>query len=332
MSELNDAVNVTVDDATVITVPLVTNLTATNAAPTAKTVGDALAAKVDTAHIMESVVIKVNDEQSDNQGQILIDGTGIPITEGSTTTIADAVEAVDGKTAADIVYDSADPTTSIKAKVDAINTELAGDIEDLDAKTGEDIAMGGTDSTPIKTAIDNLAQTVAGIDTGTDNVKYTAQTLDDTQKGVARTNIGAASATDVTAIQTEMSGKYPTTLPYEAKGVSDDYPLPPVDLGLATRHPNSCALYRFGALVMVSFFFESTSTIPAGTKIAGFYGGYEVATNMLCIAQITPNGGGDTIPLYRDGDGVSTPAALPVGTWRGFILYGVNNSIWPIAT
>lgn len=166
MSELNEGVQVEIDDATVITVPLVTNLTATNAAPTAKTVGDALASKVDVDSIMESVTIKVNNEQSDNQGQILIDGTEIPISDGSTTSIKDAVDAVDEKTASDITYDgTASTPVSIKAKVDALETA------------------------------------VNAIDPGTDNVKFTAQTLDGTQQGIARTNIGAAAAADVAAVQ-----------------------------------------------------------------------------------------------------------------------------------
>lgn len=332
MSELNEAVTVTVDDATVITVPLVTNLTATNAAPTAKTVGDALAGKVDTDSIMESVTIKVNDEQSDNQGQILIDGTGIPITEGSSTTIADAVEAVEdaveAKTASNIPYSE---TQTIKAKIDEVATAAST----AGSRTAADITYDSTASTPvsIKAEVDALKAVVDAIDTGTDNVKYSAQTgFDDTQKGVARNNIGAAAKTAVDAIQSEMNGKYSSTIPYNAVNLSDDYPLPPVDLGLASRLTNSCALFRFGPLVMATFCFQSSTTIPAGTKVAGFYGGYECAANMLVIAQITANDGSTTVALYRDGDGVATPLAMPVGFWRGFILYGLNNNLWPIAT
>lgn len=155
MSELNETVNVTVDDATVITVPLVTNLTATNAAPTAKTVGDALAAKVDTDSIMEHVTIKVNDEQSDNQGQILIDATGIPISDGSTTSIKDAVDAVNAKTAANIDYASGQ---TIKAKIDAV----ASDAASAGSKTAADITYDATASSPvtIKAKVDALQTAV----------------------------------------------------------------------------------------------------------------------------------------------------------------------------
>jgi len=332
MSELNETVNVTVDDATVITVPLVTNLTATNAAPTAKTVGDALASKVDADSIMESVTIKVNDEQSDNQGQILIDATGIPISEGSSTTIADAVEAVEeaveAKTASNIPYSE---TQTIKAKIDEVATAAST----AGSRTAADITYDATAATPvtIKAKVDALEATVDEIDTGTDNVKYSAQTgFDDTQKGVARNNIGAAAKANVDAIEAEIAAKYTNTIPYNAINLSDDYPLPPVDLGLASRLTNSCALYRFGPLVLATFCFQSSATIPAGTKVAGFYGGYECAANMLVIAQITANDGSTTFALYRDGDGVATPLAMAAGFWRGFILYGLNSSLWPIAT
>ena len=332
MSELNETVNVSVDDATVITVPLVTNLTATNAAPTAKTVGDALVSKVDEDEIMVHVTIKVNDEESDNQGKILIDGTGIPISEGSSTTIADAVEdveeAIEAKTASNIPYSE---TQTIKAKID----EVASAATAAGSRTAADITYDSTASTPvtIKAKVDALEVTVDAIDTGTDNVKYSAQTgFDDTQKGVARNNIGAAAKANVDAIEAEIAAKYTNTIPYNAVNLSDDYPLPPVDLGLASRLTNSCALYRFGPLVLATFCFQSSATIPAGTKVAGFYGGYECAANMLVIAQITANDGSTTVALYRDGDGVATPLAMAAGFWRGFILYGLNSSLWPIAT
>lgn len=155
MSELNDTVNVTVDDATVITVPLVTNLTATNAAPTAKTVGDALAEKVDTDTIMAHVTIKVNEESSDNQGQILLDASEIPISDGSTTSIKDALDAVDAKTAADINYATGQ---TIKAKIDAV----ASDATTAGSKTAADITYDATASTPvtIKAKVDALQTAV----------------------------------------------------------------------------------------------------------------------------------------------------------------------------
>ena len=100
MSELNEGVNVVVDDATVITVPLVTTFTATNAAPTAKAVGDALAEKVDTESIMESVRITWNGIESDNQGVILADADDLPVDgNNSVKDVLDAHgESIDGIT------------------------------------------------------------------------------------------------------------------------------------------------------------------------------------------------------------------------------------------
>ena len=328
----NTRIRMSVRGASVVTVPIDDTLSISGQAADAKAVGDALAKKVDVDSIMESVTIKVNDEQSDNQGQILIDATEIPIGPSDGTTIAEAIEdveeAVEAKTASNIPYSE---TQTIKAKIDEVATaaSTAGN------RTAADITYDSTASTPvsIKAEVDALKAVVDAIDTGTDNVKYSAQTgFDDTQKGVARTNIGAAAKTAVDAIQSEIDGKYSSTIPYNAINLSDDYPLPPVDLGLASRLTNSCALFRFGPLVLVTFCFQSSTTIPAGTKVAGFYGGYECAANMLVIAQITANDGSTTVALYRDGDGVATPLAMPAGFWRGFILYGLNNNLWPIAT
>jgi hypothetical protein len=221
MSELNESVNVTIDDATVITVPLVTNLTATNAAPTAKTVGDALADKVDTEHIMESVTIKVNEVSSDNQGQIILRGDDIPIAESSPGSILDALNILDAKNGSNILYNTGSEDT-IKAKIDAAQTAA----DAAAAKTAADITYSG--STTVAGKISALETSISSI--STDSVLYSAQTasnaqkdqaaanlgvvsaletpsqsaLTTAQKGFARANIGAASATDVANLQTRM--------------------------------------------------------------------------------------------------------------------------------
>lgn len=332
MSELNEAVTVTVDDATVITVPLVTNLTATNAAPTAKTVGDALAGKVDADSIMESVTIKVNDEQSDNQGQILIDATGIPIGPSDETTIAAAIEdveeAIDGKTASNIQYSE---TQTIKAKIDEVATAAST----AGSRTAADITYDSTASTPvsIKTEVDALKAVVDAIDTGTDNVKYSVQTgFDDTQKGIARTNIGAGAAADVAAIQAKFTSKFTEDMPYVAMNVSGDYPIPIVDSGYATRYENSCALWRFGPFVMVTFAFRITSAVPVGTRIVGFYDGYPIAAGVLPLSWMIADDGTTAIALYRDGEGLATGQIVQPAFYRGYLIYGLNSSVWPIAT
>ena len=162
MSDLNESVHVTFDDATVITVPLVTNLTATNAAPTAKTVGDALAAKVDAESVMQHVRITVDGVQSDNQGVVLIDGTQIPA-DGSdgAQTIRQALDSIGARTGADIPYQSgAENTETIKDVVDGIQETVSGIQDDL---YGDQIPVDSTEGAQsIKAAINEVANNLAG--------------------------------------------------------------------------------------------------------------------------------------------------------------------------
>jgi len=364
MSELNESVTFTVGSSTTLSVPVDATLTIEGQAADAAAVGRALAGKQDAG----SVVISVNGQAQDNQGQIEITGEDVPVngTEGAES-IADAVAALQartgadiplsgstadtigakiaemdgqiaaaaGKTAADITYDgtAATPET-IKAHVDALGTTVNG----IGARTAADIVYDGTAATPetIKAHVDALKATVDGI--GTENVKYTqGQGLDDTHKGYARENIGAAAAADVAAIQASMTGKLADVLPYQVLELSGNYPLPLVERGLAERLGNSCALYRFGPLVLVTYCFKAVADIPAGTRLAGFYGGYEPMANMLVIAQITGPDGTLSHALYRDGEGVAASSVLPAdptyGTiYRGFILYGLNSTLWPVST
>lgn len=336
MSELNEGVQVTVDDATVITVPLVTNLTATNAAPTAKTVGDALAGKVDAEHIMENVTIKVNNESSDNQGQILLDGSEIPISDGSTTSIKDAVDAVDAKTASDINYATGQ---TIKAKID----EVASAAATAGSKTAADITYEGT--TTVKGKVDAIESSLG------DAVKYTQQTttnsqkdqaaanlgvvsvleepslsaLTDTQKGFARANIGAASTAAVSAIQALMGTNYSG---FSSRDISTTLPISSANI---TRiGSNSSWLYRFGRICIVTFAFNVTAAISAGSALIGF------PTSADGTVTYTPSGhvagmmsrqwvteGNNAVTLYRDNNVVSAVGPVEAGEWRGFLVYGL---------
>ena len=366
MSELNDQVTFEVQASTTLSVPVDATLSIEGQAADAAAVGRALAGKQDAG----SVIISVNGQAQDNQGQIEITGedvpvasvpgaesvsvasaiatlqarTGadIPVSGSAATTIGAKIAEMDGqiaaaagKTASDIVYDTtAETPETIKAHVDALGTTVNG----IGARTAADIVYDGTAATPetIKAHVDALGATVAGI--GTENVKYTqGQGLNDTQKGYARENIGAAAAADVAAIQASMTGKLADVLPYQVLELSGNYPLPLVERGLAQRLGNSCALYRFGPLVLVTYCFKAVADIPAGTRLAGFYGGYEPMANMLVIAQITGPDGTLSHALYRDGEGVAASAVLPAdptyGTiYRGFILYGLNSTLWPVST
>ena len=91
MSEnLNEAFEETMYDATVITVPIDTTLTQSGEAADAAAVGAALALKADASQV---VTISVNGESPDQQGEILLDASEIPISDASE---ADSVAEVIG--------------------------------------------------------------------------------------------------------------------------------------------------------------------------------------------------------------------------------------------
>lgn len=149
MPDLNDMVRLIVSDASVVTVPLVDNLTASNAAPKASTVGAALALKVDTATIMQHVTITFNEIESDNQGVILATGEDIPVNSDSgAVSIADKFEAV-----ADQIEDAIDEA------VQTAQTGVAMSVENIAPdSTTHDISLAG------------LLATTAGVNAAIDEV------------------------------------------------------------------------------------------------------------------------------------------------------------------
>ena len=151
MSEinLNEEVEEVVDDATVMTVPIDDTLSISGEAADAKAVGDALALTADASAIN---TIKVNDESADNQGQILIDGTGIPMSDTDETTLKAAIEAEQDKTASDIPMTSAEDSDSI-----------ADAIEDLQGMTAADIPMSSALGAPTVAEAVNAAGTVKSV-------------------------------------------------------------------------------------------------------------------------------------------------------------------------
>jgi hypothetical protein len=143
MSEnLNEQVNVTVDDATVVTVPIDETLSNSGEAADAKAVGDALALKADASSV---VAITVNGQAADNQGHIIVDASEIDMSASDSTKVKDAVEAAAGRTGADIPMTSAAGAKKIKAA-----------IEDVDAKTAADITMSDGSSTTIGAKIASM--------------------------------------------------------------------------------------------------------------------------------------------------------------------------------
>lgn len=225
MSELNESVYITVGDATVVTVPLVDNLTSSNAAPKASTVGAALDEKVDASDIMEYVTITFDGVESDNQGVLIVDSDDIPY-DGSNNapSIKDKLDGLDAKTGNEILYASGGST--IKAKVDALETSMGTIVNNLYA---DQIAMSSSDSTKVNAAIAAVAamtasdidyvsgttikQKVDGLETslGTISsaqvgmVKVTSQTFTDAEQLQARSNIGAAGSAETVNVNIAQS-------------------------------------------------------------------------------------------------------------------------------
>lgn len=196
MSELIENIDVTVDDAPVATVPLVDNFTADNAAPKASAVGTALASKVDASAVMEHVTITVDGQESDNQGVILLYGDDIPVDDtNNAPTVKAAIQTVDAKTAADINYAIG---VSIKDKIDAV----AADVTTVGAKTANEIIYA--DTTTIKSKVDGIETTLGTVQTAAGSaVKVVSQTLTESEKLQARTNIGAAAAAEFVGVNSQ---------------------------------------------------------------------------------------------------------------------------------
>lgn len=185
---LNEVVEEIVSDAEVVTVPIDDTLSISGEAADAKAVGDALELKADKSSV---VSIDVNGQAADNQGHILIDGTDIPMSGTDTTTLKAKIEAVDGKTGANIPLSTASgaPTiaaaiedaggksaedipmvtggaTTIAAKIsamDATDTALNDAIQSVSSKTASDIKMSAQDTTTVKAAIEARVKSVNSI-------------------------------------------------------------------------------------------------------------------------------------------------------------------------
>ena len=153
MSEnLNEVFTIDFADSEVITVPIDDTLSNSGEAADAAAVGAALALKADLADIAN---IKVNAQAADNQGQIYIDGTDIPMSTADTTTLKAAIDAAAGRTAADIPMAGNDSTT-VAAKI--------ASVEESATRTGADIPLSDALGAPtIGTAISALDGAVKSV-------------------------------------------------------------------------------------------------------------------------------------------------------------------------
>ena len=149
---LNDEVEVVVQDADVVTVPIDDTLSNSGEAADAKAVGDALALKADKSELAAAVT--VNGQGADAQGAIIVTANDTKMSSTDNTTIKAKIEAVDGKTAADIPM-SSDPGAQTVAQ--AINTGVA--------RAADEIPMSSSDPTTVASAIGTTNGNVTALGT-----------------------------------------------------------------------------------------------------------------------------------------------------------------------
>ena len=134
-NDLNEVFEETMDDATVITVPIDDTLSNSGEAADAKAVGDALALKADLSQITG---INVNGQEADNQGMILIDGTDIPLSDATgAPTIAAAISGISDKTADEMAMSSSDETT-VAEKIAALEENAEGVVKSVNGETADE--------------------------------------------------------------------------------------------------------------------------------------------------------------------------------------------------
>ena len=151
MSEniLNDMVEVVVEDAAVITVPIDDTLSHSMEAADAAAVGAALALKADLSQVAG---ISVNGQAADLQGKILIDGSDIPVSGTDTRKLDVAVGEALNRTAADIPM-SAEPGADSIAAV--INSTVD--------RTADAIALSEDDETTVTEAVTEIREDVTDL-------------------------------------------------------------------------------------------------------------------------------------------------------------------------
>ena len=156
-NDMNEGIDLVVQDADVVTVPIDTTLTRSGEAADAKAVGDALALKADKSELAQA--IEVNGQGADSQGKIIVYGTDIEMSDTDSTTLKAKIEAVDGKSGADIPLTSSTGSQTVKQAIDAANSRTAADIlmasSDPTTVAAQIVAMGNTE-TELGKRVDNI--------------------------------------------------------------------------------------------------------------------------------------------------------------------------------
>jgi len=210
---LNDEVVVVVEDSDVITVPIDDTLTHSNEAADAKAVGDALALKADKSELQAAVT--VNGQGADAQGAIIVTAADTKMSSLDNTTVKAAIEAVDGKTAADIPM-SDDPGAQ------TVSQAIASGV----ARAADEIPMSAADPTTVEGAIGQTNSNVTALGTRMtavenktasdipfDSNESIKQHIDGMEAGQVKTvyGVGPDAAGDIS----------PATVPY-AENLSSD--------------------------------------------------------------------------------------------------------------
>jgi len=240
--ELNTRVNMAVQAGQVMTVPIDKTLSIEGQAADAKAVGDALADKADRSELGNQIT--VNGQAPDAQGLILISADDVPITDddptrlsavlqtmqedidgktaedipvaqGSSTTVADALRAVASATTADHIQLTAEDPTTVK---DALDEKLTEDDIDTELKTAGKAADALATGNAIKDVDEAAVKSVNGIGPDEDgNVAVTevenarqlvsSRNISTTGSFVVRPTSGHGSVSDGTATLRRIVGK-----------------------------------------------------------------------------------------------------------------------------
>ncbi|MBR3239587.1 MAG: hypothetical protein IKF99_14255 [Oscillospiraceae bacterium] len=268
MPDLNEQVEVVVQDADVITVPIDDTLSNSGEAADAKAVGDALALKADRSELQNSIT--VNGQAADAQGKILVTAADTKMSDSDNTTIKAKIEAVDEKTAGDIPM-SSDPDA------DTIAEAINGSVN----RTADAIEMSEDDHTTVKAAINavagdvtDLETTVAGIDakTASDIPYNTSQSI---KQHVDAMELGAVKT--VYSVGPDANGDVsPASVPYADNLTSEQ--MEEVDAAFLQRTTggelgisgqNAWILRLKGNIVHTGYTAESlTKTVSAVTRTA----------------------------------------------------------------
>ena len=120
--ELTEEITYTVEDANVIPTPIDPTLSIAGEAADAKATGDAIAAI--------AAVRKVNNQTPDANGAVVVYGSQVYVSnEEGAQTLNEAIEAVEGRSAEDILYDP-DESDTVAEIVGGIITAVTDGVTD----------------------------------------------------------------------------------------------------------------------------------------------------------------------------------------------------------